>query len=135
MTKTTIKPRNVPFHPNLEEKTKTALHMATYIEELDTYRKNRHRPKNNLYYAVKLGEESGELAEAVLAFEGSRRKVNKLADAGVTPLERIKEELGDIVNVAFLLAEQFDIPLSVVLDTGSKKLKAKRLKIDGRADG
>ncbi|MHA2063171.1 MAG: MazG nucleotide pyrophosphohydrolase domain-containing protein [Candidatus Thorarchaeota archaeon] len=131
----TVKPRNVAFEPNLEEKTKTALHMATYIEELNTYRKNRHRPKNNLYYAVKLAEESGELAEAVLAFEGSRRKVKKLAAQGVTPLQRIKEELGDVVNVAFLLAEQFDIPLSELLDTGSQKLKAKRLKIDSRADG
>jgi len=134
MTNST-KPRNVPFAPNLEEKTKTALHMATYIEELDTYRKNRHRPKNNLYYIAKLSEETGELAEAVLAYEGSRRKIKKLAAQGHTPIDRIKEELGDVVNVAFLLAEQFDIPLSVLLDTGSQKLKAKRLKISGRADG
>jgi len=84
---------------------------------------------------VKLSEETGELAEAILAFEGSRRKIKKLAEAGVTPIERIQEELGDIVNVAFLLAEQFDIPLSVLLDTGSQKLKNKRLKIGGRADG
>ncbi len=131
----TARPRNVAFQPNLEEKTKTALHMATYIEELDTYRKNRHRPNNNLYYVAKLTEEAGELAEAVLAFEGSRRKIKKLAAEGVTPIERIVEELGDVVNVAFLLAEQFDIPLSVLLDTGSRKLKAKRLKISGHADG
>lgn len=130
-----VKPRNVPFTPNLEEKTKTALHMATFVDELENYRKNRHRPNNKLYYMVKLSEETGELAEAILAFEGSRRKIKKLAEAGVTPIERIQEELGDIVNVAFLLAEQFDIPLSVLLDTGSQKLKNKRLKIGGRADG
>jgi len=135
MPKTSTKPRNIPFQPNLEEKTKIALHMATYIEELEQYRKNRHRPKNNLYYMAKLNEEAGELAEAVLAFEGSRRKTKKLAAAGVTPLERIKEELGDVVNVAFLLAEQFDVPLSEILDLGSQKLKEKRLKINGRADG
>ena len=127
--------KNKPFEPNLEEKTKTALHMATYIEELAVYRKNRHRPKNNLYYMAKLAEETGELAEAVLAFEGSRRKIKKLAAQGVTPYERIVEELADVVNVAFLYAEQFDIPLSILLDAGSKKLKHKRLKISGRADG
>ena len=127
--------KNVPFVPNLEEKTKTALHMATYVDELETYRKNRHRPKNTLYYMAKLNEESGELAEAILAFEGSRRKVKKLAEAGDTPIERIRKELGDVVNVTFLLAEQFDIPLSELLDTGSQKLKNKRLKIGGRADG
>lgn len=127
--------RNVAFQPNLEEKCKTAEHMATYIDELETYRKNRHRPKNNMYYGVKLAEECGELAEAVLAYEGSTRKIKKLKSQGVTPLQRITEELGDVVNVAFLLAEQFDIPLSTILDTGSTKLRNKRLKIDGRADG
>lgn len=132
---TKAKPRDIPFVPNLEEKTKTAVHMATYIDELETYRKNRHRPKNRLYYMAKLNEESGELAEAILAFEGSRRKIKKLAESGVTPIERICEELGDVINVAFLLAEQFDIPLSKLLDTGSQKLKKRRLKIGGRADG
>ena len=127
--------RNVAFQPNLEEKCKTATHMATYIDELETYRKNRHRPKNNMYYGLKLTEECGELAEAVLAFEGSSRKIKKLKAQGVTPLERIKEELADVVNVAFLYAEQFDIPLSELLDNGSKKLRMKRLKIDGRANG
>ena len=131
MTKTATKPRNVPFQPNLEEKTKTALHMATYVEELALYRANRHRPKNNLYYMAKLNEEAGELAEAVLAYEGSRRKIKKLADAGVTPSERIQEELGDVLNVVFLLAEQFDIPLSELLDTGSQKLKLRRQKRNG----
>ena len=128
-------PRNVSFQPNLEEKCKTATHMASYIDELETYRKNRHRPKNNMYYGLKLTEECGELAEAVLAYEGSARKIKKLRAEGVTPLERITEELADVVNVAFLYAEQFDIPLSVILDNGITKLRNKRLKIDGRADG
>lgn len=127
--------KNIVFQPNLEEKMKTALHMATYIDELETYRKNRHRPNNPLYYIAKLAEELGELAEAALADEGSRRKIAKLKAAGVTPRQRLIEELGDVVNVAFLLAEQYDIPLSILLDTGSAKLKQKRLKIAGRADG
>lgn len=127
--------KNTAFQPNLEEKTKTALHMASYIDELEVYRKNRYRPKNPLYYVAKLSEEVGELAEAALADEGSRRKVAKLKAAGVTPRQRLIEELGDVVNVAFLLAEQYDIPLSQLLDTGCAKLKSKRLKIAGRADG
>lgn len=130
MTKT-MKPRNVPFQPNLEEKTKTALYMADYLSELSVYRENRHRPKNNLYYMTKLAEESGELAEAILAYEGSRRKIKKLATQGVTPRERMIEELGDIVNVAFLIAEQFDIPISEVLKVGSEKLSNRRRKIHG----
>ena len=125
-TKTT-KPRNVPFQPNLEEKTKTAHFMAAYIEELSVYRENRHRPKNNLYYVAKLAEETGELAEAIIANEGSRRKIKKLAAEGATPRQRMLEELGDVVNVAFLLAEQFDLPLSEVLQAGSTKLTNKRL--------
>lgn len=131
--KSTIK--NIAFQPNLEEKTKSALHMATYIDELEQYRKNRHRPTNPLYYVTKLAEEVGELAEAALADQGSRRKVAKLKAAGATPRQCLVEELGDVVNVAFLLAEQYDIPLSTLLDTGSEKLKQKRLKIGGRANG
>lgn len=131
----TPKPRNIAFVPNLEEKCKTAEHMATYVDELETYRKNRHRPKNNMYYGLKLAEECGELAEAVLAFEGSTRKIKKLRDAGETPLERIKHEMGDVLNVTFLYAEQFDIPLSELLDIGSAKLRNKRLKIGGPANG
>ena len=127
--------KNKAFVPNLEEKTKTALHMATYIDELELYRKNRHRPKNPLYYIAKLTEELGELAESALANEGSRRKINKFKSSGLTPRDKLIEELGDVVNVAFLLAEQYNIPLSVLLDTGSIKLNEKRLKIDGRADG
>ena len=127
MVKTKLK--NVAFQPNLEEKTKTAQHMATYIDELEVYRKNRHRPKNNMYYGLKMAEECGELSEAILAFEGSSRKLKKLRAQGVTPLERIKEELGDVINVAILLAEQFNIPLSELLDTGSIKLKNRRLRI------
>ena len=127
--------KNKAFVPNLEEKTKTALHMATYIDELELYTKNRNRPKNPLYYITKLTEELGELAESALANEGSRRKVSKFKNIGLTPRDKLIEELGDVVNVAFLLAEQYNIPLSVLLDTGSIKLKEKRLKIDGRADG
>lgn len=123
----TVKPRNVPFQPNLEEKSKTAHSMAVYLEELSIYRENRHRPKNNLHYVAKLAEEVGELAEAVIANEGSRRKIKKLALQGSTPRERMVEELGDVVNVAFLLAEQFDIPLSEVLAAGSAKLTSKRV--------
>lgn len=123
----TVPPRNVPFKPNLEELSKTAHSMADYLTELGTYRENRHRPKNNLYYVAKLAEETGELAEAILASEGSRRKIKKLAKAGATPRQRMVEELGDVVNVAFLLAEQFDIPLSEVLAAGSAKLTAKRV--------
>jgi len=119
--------KNVPFQPNLEEKTKTGIHMATYVDELAIYRSNRHRPKNPLYYVAKLSEEAGELAEAALADAGSKRKVDKLKSQGVTPKQRLIEEISDVINVAFLLAEQYDIPLSTILDTGSEKLKQKRL--------
>ena len=81
--------KNKAFVPNLEEKTKTALHMATYIDELELYRKNRHRPKNPLYYITKLAEELGELAESALANEGSRRKINKFNSSGLTPRDKL----------------------------------------------
>lgn len=126
-----VKPRNVPFQPNMEDKTKIALFTRGYLENLEYYRRNRHRPKNPLYYVAKLNEEAGELAEATLAHEGSKRKQQKLARQNYTPRQKMTEELGDVLNIVFLLAEQFDIPFTEILESAGAKLEHKRQNIHG----
>lgn len=106
-----------------------------YLTEMQAYRSERNRPANKLYYIVKMAEEVGEAGEAAVALDGSRRKIAKLKAEGVTPLERLKEELADVVNTAFLAAEQHGITPEQLLRQGADKMAAKRNKNNGGTSG
>lgn len=97
-----------------------------YASELQEYRANRNRPNNKLYYALKLSEEAGEVAEVCLALEGSRRKIAKLGGKA-SAREALVEELGDTLNVVMLLAEHHDLNMAEILESGRNKLEVKRI--------
>lgn len=99
-----------------------------YLTEMEAYRSERNRPNNKLYYIAKMAEEVGEASEAAVALEGSRRKIAKLKAEGTTPLDRLREELADVVNTAFLCAEQHGIMPEELLRKGADKMAAKRNK-------
>jgi NTP pyrophosphatase (non-canonical NTP hydrolase) len=99
-----------------------------YLTEMEAYRTERNRPNNKLYYIAKMAEEVGEASEAAVALDGSRRKIAKLKAEGTTPLDRLKEELADVVNTAFLCAEQHGIMPEDLLRKGADKMAAKRNK-------
>jgi len=96
-----------------------------YVAELDKYRGNRNRPNNKLYYPLKLAEEAGEVAEVAVALEGSRRKLKKLGGAAGAKLA-LEEELGDVFNLVFLIAEQHDLDPNMVIKAATQKLYTKR---------
>lgn len=99
--------------------------IVKYAAELEQYRANRSRPKNKLYYALKLAEEAGELGEVAIAIDGNRRKIKKLG--GVANLRTVLlEELGDCYNQVMLFAEQNNVSVSQVIDAAARKLHAKR---------
>ena len=107
---------------------------TSLLESVDMIVKEiNRRPKaeNNLYFIAKLQEEAGELAEAALALEGSKRKIKKLWDAGTTPSERFLEELSDVLNVVFLFAHQRNISLDKLFYTASEKMIKKGKEIYG----
>jgi NTP pyrophosphatase (non-canonical NTP hydrolase) len=106
-----------------------------YLSEMRAYREERNRPNNKLYYVAKLAEEVGEVSEAAVALEGSRRKLAKFKAEGVTPLEKITEELADVINTAFLCAEQHGITPGELLRKGVEKMELKRLKNNGGTSG
>lgn len=60
--------------------------------------------ENGLKTVIKLQEEAGEVAEAILAFHGSQSKTDKIVKKGLTPRKALKEEFGDVITVAFNVA-------------------------------
>jgi NTP pyrophosphatase (non-canonical NTP hydrolase) len=102
--------------------------LTNYLEEMRLYREQRNRPTNRLYYIAKMAEEVREAAEAAVALEGSRRKIAKLKAEGVEPIDRLKEELADVVNTAMLCAEWHGINPEELLARGTEKMAAKRTK-------
>lgn len=82
------------------------------------------KPRNILISALKLSEEAGEVAEAVIAFTGaSRNKIKKMIRKGTTPKNAVKEELGDVIVVCLNIATLCDISHSELFEAAGKKAK------------
>jgi NTP pyrophosphatase (non-canonical NTP hydrolase) len=86
------------------------------------------KPKNVLKCAVKLAEETGEVAEAVSAFMGNERKTTKLAKENHTPQDRLEEELSDVIIVALNLAVAAKLDLKKMLQDAISKMDTKAAK-------
>ena len=99
----------------------------TAIQEFYDFFKNYYvihkKPKNVLKCAVKLAEETGEVAEAVLAFVGNEKKTLKLATENDTPEGRLAEELADVIIVALNTAHAAKIDLDFMLSQATEKMK------------
>jgi len=88
------------------------------------------KPKSILVSALKLGEEAGEVAEAVIAFTGeSRNKIKKIFSKGQTPKEAVKEELGDVIVVCLNIATLCDISHEELFESAGRKAKARTQKL------
>jgi len=96
-------------------------------EFLDTYKEyvSWRQPKSVLKCTIKLGEEAGEVAEAVLACQGNTRKKQKIAETNQTPLERLEEELADVIIVALNIAYTKSIDLDHMFEEATKKMRNK----------
>jgi len=74
---------------------------------------------------LKLAEEAGEVAEAVIAFAGaSKNKIRKLLRKGQTPRDAVKEELGDVIVVCLNIATLCNIEHDDLFESAA--IKAKR---------
>ena len=103
----------------------------TAIQQFFDMHKNHYvvakKPKNVLKCAVKLAEETGEVAEAISAFIGNEKKTKKLAADNHTPEEALSEELADVIIVAFNIAHAANLDIDKMLLSAAAKMK-------GRAD-
>jgi NTP pyrophosphatase (non-canonical NTP hydrolase) len=71
---------------------------------------------------IKIGEEYGELCDAVLASVGDQRK-----DKLIEP-QHLEGEFADVVITAFLLAKAMDVDMPKALAEKIEKIKAKHNK-------
>ena len=74
---------------------------------------------------IKLGEEYGELCDAVLGSFGDQRS-DKLSGED---RENLEGEFADVVIVAYLLAECMNVDMSKALTTKMQKIREKHNKI------
>ncbi len=94
-----------------------------FIEEQHQFfRKLKKQTKNDRIFArtIKLGEEYGELCDAVLASVGDQRK-GKLVKGKPGDLE---EEFADVLIVLFMLAKAMDV--DVMKATNGKVAKIRK---------
>ena len=85
------------------------------------YRKvKRQTPKDRIFArTIKLGEEYGELCDAVLGSVGDQRRV-KLAREKAGNLE---SEFADMLIVLFMLAKAMDVDIMQALDQKIQKIR------------
>jgi NTP pyrophosphatase (non-canonical NTP hydrolase) len=88
------------------------------------------RPSDILVSALKLGEEAGEVAEAVIAFTGSsKNKIKKIFNKGQTPKDAVTEELGDVIVVCLNVATLCNISHADLFEAAAKKAKVRTEKL------
>jgi len=90
------------------------------------FRKEKKQTEKDRIFArtIKLGEEYGELCDAVLASVGDQRKT-KLAKEKPGNLE---SEFADVMIVLFMLAKAMGVDVMKALDVKVKKIKEKHNK-------
>jgi NTP pyrophosphatase (non-canonical NTP hydrolase) len=89
------------------------------------------KPTDILISVIKLSEEAGEVAEAVIAFTGvSKSKIKKILSKGQTPKEAIREELGDVIVVCLNIATLCKISHDELFEVAGQKAKTRTLNVD-----
>lgn len=70
-----------------------------------------------------LCEEVGELAQAIRKYEIGRDRPDEIEKSSNENLNDIKEELGDVLDNIFILADQYNISLEEIIETHKNKLE------------
>jgi NTP pyrophosphatase (non-canonical NTP hydrolase) len=74
-----------------------------------------------LFRTIKVGEEYGELCDAVLEKVGTQRK----SKAKKYETDTLESEFADVIITTFLLAEALDVDIMLAAEKKIKKIKAK----------
>ncbi|MEX0650294.1 MAG: phosphoribosyl-ATP pyrophosphohydrolase [Candidatus Andersenbacteria bacterium] len=79
------------------------------IEDAKGYSKLHDIIIDTDFSALKLGEEVGELFQALLIHQGKSRKVKRVSEE--ESKEKLAKELADVAGMAMILADTLDIDL------------------------
>lgn len=69
-----------------------------------------------------LAEEIGEVARAIRSIEIGRDRPDEINKIEKELIENLKEELGDVLDNVFILADKYDIKLDDILSSHQEKL-------------
>ncbi|WP_165213120.1 MazG nucleotide pyrophosphohydrolase domain-containing protein [Streptococcus tangpeifui] len=98
--------------------------LKDYQKWVSTFYKKRHWYQYNVFIRCNfLTEEVGELAQAVRKREIGRDRPDELVQGDAENLADIKEELGDVLDNIFILADKYQISLEDIMETHKNKLE------------
>ncbi|MGT2958992.1 hypothetical protein A9Q68_09130 [Streptococcus bovimastitidis] len=89
----------------------------------DFYQKRNWYQYHSFIRANFLCEEVGELAQAIRKYEIRRDRPDEIEKSMAENLEDIKEELGDVLDNIFIIADQYQISLEEIIEAHKNKLE------------
>lgn len=96
-----------------------------FIKEQHTFFKSNDKDitdrESILFRTIKIGEEYGELCDAILAKMGTQRKDKN----DKYEIDNLESEFADVVITTFLLAESMNIDILPALEVKTKKIREK----------
>ncbi|MGC6768714.1 MazG nucleotide pyrophosphohydrolase domain-containing protein [Enterococcus sp. LJL128] len=94
-----------------------------YQKWISSFYKERGWYELNPFIRVSfLSEETGEVAQAVRALEIGRDRPDEIEKEPEALKQQLTEELGDVLDNIFILADKYDIRLTDILSTHQEKL-------------
>ena len=98
--------------------------ITAYQKWVSEFYKNRNWYQYNSFIRSNfLCEEVGELAQAIRKYEIGRDRPDEIEKSSTENLNDIKEELGDVLDNIFILADQYNISLEEIIETHKNKLE------------
>ncbi|MFE6170419.1 MazG nucleotide pyrophosphohydrolase domain-containing protein [Viridibacillus arvi] len=69
-----------------------------------------------------LNEEVGEVSKAIRTIEIGRDRPDEVTQSKEQQVENLKEELGDVLDNLFILADKYEIDLTEIMESHKDKL-------------
>lgn len=88
----------------------------------DFYKKHGWYDLNPFIRVNFLMEEVGEVSKAIRTIEIGRDRPDEVPLTKEQQLENLKEELGDVLDNVFILAEKYNINLTEIMESHKEKL-------------
>lgn len=102
---------------------------ANILKFFDEYNKyvSVRKPISPWKCLGKIGEEYGEVCEALFAHDGSNKKINKLANKGQTVKDSLEEEIADVIITCLNLTTSLGLSYDELLLKASEKMNRRAL--------
>ena len=100
------------------------MNIIDYQKWITDFYKKREWYELNAFVRVNfLTEEVGEVSKAIRTLEIGRDRPDEQKISKVEQLANLKEELGDVLDNIFILADKYNISLSDIMSSHKEKLE------------